>query len=263
LLISKPMATGERDAGTFNGKLRRHPAEAGFALGTAILLGIGTAGVVVAGRRPKPSKRQLVTGAAATSAGVAATFVLLDALLTHRRVTRLDRHLHNYFRQHRTKREERFVDATTVTGNGWFIAPLALLTASRLIADDDSRLAMTVLWSVAGAGIWSEAIKRVVRRERPPEGREESRDFSFPSGHTLFAGSFYGLLAYIVWTRKSLGTWRFPAAAALASIAPWTAFSRMYLGRHWPSDTAASAALATAWNATLITFLRSGESRRD
>jgi hypothetical protein len=36
------------------------------------------------------------------------------------------------------------------------------------------------------------------------------------------------------------------------------AFSRMYLGRYWPSDTAASAALATAWNATLITFLRSG-----
>jgi membrane-associated phospholipid phosphatase len=31
----------------------------------------------------------------------------------------------------------------------------------------------------------------------------------------------------------------------------------MYLGRHWPSDTVASAALATAWNGTLITFLRS------
>jgi membrane-associated phospholipid phosphatase len=65
------------------------------------------------------------------------------------------------------------------------------------------------------------------------------------------------MLAYLLVTRDRLGRWRFPTAAALALLAPYIAFSRMYLGRHWPSDTAASAALATAWNAILITFLRS------
>jgi membrane-associated phospholipid phosphatase len=71
------------------------------------------------------------------------------------------------------------------------------------------------------------------------------------------SGSLYGMLAYLLVTRDRLGPCRFPTAAALALLAPYIAFSRMYLGRHWPSDTAASAALATAWNAILITFLRS------
>ena len=96
----------------------------------------------------------------------------------------------------------------------------------------------------------------MIRRERPTEGREHEKDYSFPSGHTLLAGSLYGLLAYVLVAEKDFGRWRFPAAGALSLVAPWTAFSRMYLGRHWPSDTVASAALATAWNATLITLLR-------
>jgi undecaprenyl-diphosphatase len=265
-------AQNQNDADVLSGKLRQHPAAGGAALGTAAFLGFGSAFLLLGsadakieprrrffrhGLRQKASKGKFITGGAAISGGVAGAFVLLDAILTHRKVVRLDRHLHNYFRQRRTRAAERAVEATTAVGEGWFVVPIAALSAWGLARGNDVRAATTVLWSVAGASAWTKALKNVIRRKRPTEGAEQSDGYSFPSGHTLLAGSLYGLLAYVLGTNKDFGRWRFPAAAALAMIGPWTAFSRMYLGRHWMSDTAASAALATAWNATLITFLRS------
>jgi membrane-associated phospholipid phosphatase len=73
----------------------------------------------------------------------------------------------------------------------------------------------------------------------------------------LLSGSLFGLLAYLLSQRDDIGPGRYPAVAILALLTPCIAFSRVYLGRHWSSDIVASAALATAWNATLITFLRS------
>jgi undecaprenyl-diphosphatase len=199
----------------------------------------------------------MLRGAAAVSGGVIGTMALLDAVLAHRRVVALDRHLHNFFRQHRTRRSEKVVDATTKVGSGWVVYPASLAAAAAFLRANDRRAAIASLWSVAGGGILSEALKNVVRRRRPAEGVEEENGYSFPSGHTLLSGSLFGLLAYLLSQRDELGHWRYPSAAVLALLTPWIAFSRMYLGRHWPSDTVASAALATAWNGTLITFLRS------
>lgn len=70
---------------------------------------------------------------------------------------------------------------------------------------------------------------------------------SFPSGHTAGATLFYGFVAvYLVAHVESLG-WRVVAVVATALMVALVAFSRMYLGVHYPSDVLAAMSASSAW----------------
>lgn len=90
-----------------------------------------------------------------------------------------------------------------------------------------------------------EVIKLVVRRPRPdselliPQLVAEPSTFSFPSGHTACAAAFCTVIVLVLptgWLRRS-------AVAASVVIVGATAWSRVVLGVHHPSDVLVSAVL--------------------
>ena len=93
------------------------------------------------------------------------------------------------------------------------------------------RLAWFVLFGTVGNGL----IKNIVRMPRPydlgvvkPLRVETATSYSFPSGHTQSATSFWAGSMIILKTRASI---------VLGSIIILlTALSRLYLGVHWPMD---------------------------
>jgi membrane-associated phospholipid phosphatase len=94
--------------------------------------------------------------------------------------------------------------------------------------------------TVAGVYVLNTAIKLVVRRRRPqlaglPPVIGTPTMLSFPSAHASTA--FAGALAY---SRVGL------PAAPLYALAAGLAYSRLYLGVHYPSDVLAGALLGTA-----------------
>jgi membrane-associated phospholipid phosphatase len=94
--------------------------------------------------------------------------------------------------------------------------------------------------TVAGMYALNTAIKLVVRRSRPqlaglPAVVVTPTTLSFPSAHASTA--FAGALAY---SRAGL------PAAPLYTLAAGMAYSRLYLGVHYPSDVLAGALLGTA-----------------
>lgn len=98
--------------------------------------------------------------------------------------------------------------------------------------------------SFGGTFLLNSLLKLIFARPRPelfpPLAVETS--YSFPSGHTMSAIAFYGLLAFILWQRGRRG-W-----AMLFSLwVPLVALSRVYLGAHYPSDVLASLAIGTMW----------------
>ncbi len=134
----------------------------------------------------------------------------------------------------------------------WFVTQTAgplivlpvLVTAVWFWRRGDRITAVLFVVSFVGTALLASFLKTVFARPRPdlfpPLVVEHS--YSFPSGHTMSAISFYGLLALVLWERRRQG-W----AILFALWVPLVALSRVYLGAHYPSDVLASLAIGTIW----------------
>lgn len=133
---------------------------------------------------------------------------------------------------------------------GWFWIVLSVLL---LIPKRTRRLGVTCLVSlVIGTLITNVALKNIVARIRPYEVVpglqlliEKQPDFSFPSGHSC--ASF--AVAMVIW-KLSPKVWGV-LALVLASL---IAFSRLYVGVHYPSDVVAGILIGifSSWLAVKI-----------
>jgi len=110
--------------------------------------------------------------------------------------------------------------------------------------------AITLLAAFGGSVAINALLKVIFARPRPtvfpPLTVETS--YSFPSGHTMSAVAFYGLLAVFLWRRRRYG-W-----ALLSGLWPLAVgFSRIYLGVHYPSDALAALAVGLLWLLLVVT----------
>jgi membrane-associated phospholipid phosphatase len=113
---------------------------------------------------------------------------------------------------------------------------------------------LTLALAMIGGMLLNVALKFAYERARPTmdEALVTLHTFSFPSGHTAAATTFYGVLAAYLVSRTSNPTAR--AAAVLGAIAAiaLVAFSRVYLGAHYMSDVLAATCSSTAWLALCL-----------
>ncbi len=92
-------------------------------------------------------------------------------------------------------------------------------------------------------------LKLIFRRPRPEAffGYGEPASYSFPSGHSVAAACFYGVLAAILTARMKSPGRKAAVWAAAAVIVLAIGFSRVYLGVHHPTDVIAGYAAAIVW----------------
>jgi undecaprenyl-diphosphatase len=138
--------------------------------------------------------------------------------------------------------------AGVVTEAGSFVllAPLSiaflLLRRWKRPADD---IALAVI--AAGSAVLPLVIKVIVARPRPTiEPLSQLSSFSFPSEHTTQAAAVY-LTIGIMLSRGLTRGWREAAIVLGVVIALAVAWSRVYLGVHYPTDVAAGLLLGWSW----------------
>lgn len=146
-----------------------------------------------------------------------------------------------------------------ISAVGWWVPGTAItvcLGSVLFILGRKSDAGLFVVLVALGAGVnW--AVKRMVSSPRPDpslvEVHEELTTYGFPSGHVMFAVVCFGGLAILL---SGLGG-RYAVPARIAQVAlvllvAAMAVSRVYLGSHWPSDTAGALVMGGVWLVAMV-----------
>lgn len=152
--------------------------------------------------------------------------------------------------------------AAIVSNAGSFalLAPLSiallLLRRWKRPADD---LALIVI--AAGCAVLPSVIKLIVARPRPEFGKATHLlTLSFPSEHTTQAAGIYLTIAILLSHGLRRG-WREAVIVLAVLIALAVAWSRVYLGVHYPTDVIAGLALGWSWALLVFHWARPGLTR--
>jgi undecaprenyl-diphosphatase len=175
----------------------------------------------------------------------------------------LDRDVFIWVVEHRAPPLDWFFVALSVAGSGGLLwiglaALLAYVVRRPLLAT--TAITAATVWS---ADLVVAVLKRVVDRDRPyvvlPEAEPLLRwdvSASFPSGHAATSAAGAVILGYLLGRR----------AWGVAALAAAVAYSRVYIGVHYPLDVLVGAAIGAAVALVAVLLVRrlrpTSEARR-
>jgi undecaprenyl-diphosphatase len=140
----------------------------------------------------------------------------------------------------------------TQTGGG-LVGLFLLVTAVYLWRRQQQQTAVLFMAACSGAMALNSLLKLLFARPRPDVFPPfyVVTNYSFPSGHTMLAVMFYGLLAIWLWHNKKFG-WAIFSGFWILLVA----LSRVYLGVHYPSDVLASLAVGILFLVIIVTIYK-------
>lgn len=106
------------------------------------------------------------------------------------------------------------------------------------------------------SSVLNQALKHFFERPRPEFAMLQQSGHSFPSGHAMIGGAFYGLLIYIVWRTVRVKSLRWALAVLLTLLILLIGYSRVYLKVHYATDVLAGYALGFLWLMLSVYFMR-------
>lgn len=137
----------------------------------------------------------------------------------------------------------------TALGSGTLAVLFALAFVGWLLLTGRPGAALFVTVAMLGAGVLNELLKDAFGRERPtvvPHLMGAS-DLSFPSGHTMVSAVLYPTMAELLGRLVRQRRLRYLLMAFAILLALLVAFSRVYLGVHYPSDVLGGLSAGFAW----------------
>jgi undecaprenyl-diphosphatase len=209
----------------------------------------------------------LTAGAALMMAAVAVFAEVAEDVAENDGVAAFDRHVSDWMHAHAqepyTSLMWLFTHLHSVAGMVLLVL-LAGLFFWRRARPHGRYWLLALVLSVPGGMLLNVALKHIYQRARPvfEEPMLTLATYSFPSGHTVAATLFWGLMAsYAV---MAGGRWRVRCALAGAAtlMVLLTGISRIYLGAHYPSDVLAAMVEGCGWLAVCITGCSTLRRRR-
>lgn len=155
---------------------------------------------------------------------------------------------------HRPHWSTQVMRAASFLGSGSVEIPLSLLISLRL--GMIRRRAEAVGYASAALSGWAlyGLLKYLFHRARPhviPRLMRGGGWYSFPSGHATLTPLVFGLGA-LIWAAPWPRATRLALVGAAVLLSLLVAYSRMYLGMHWPSDVIGGLLVGTGWAALWV-----------
>ncbi|MCD7035640.1 phosphatase PAP2 family protein [Metabacillus sp. GX 13764] len=148
-------------------------------------------------------------------------------------------------------------------GSAWVVFVLAILSflLFKKILMHRSEAVLFIM-VVLGSAVLNQILKLLFHRSRPSLHRiAHASGFSFPSGHSMEAVAFYGILAFILWRHTPVLWGRILLIIFSSAMILGIGVSRIYLGVHFPSDVLGGYLCSTFWLALSIAYYKRAKRR--
>jgi undecaprenyl-diphosphatase len=147
---------------------------------------------------------------------------------------------------------DRYMIALTWSAQGQITIPILITIGGILIYRNQAVAALVLAIGLSGSWLLNGIFKSFFRRKRPDLWASSKRpmDYSYPSGHSMSAISFYGLLAAIL--AQSLNIPLVITGALAGFLTLGVGFSRVYFGVHWPTDVLSGWIAGGIWLASCL-----------
>lgn len=143
--------------------------------------------------------------------------------------------------------------------SGKLAAPAALLIAALLYRWHGVRTSLFYIGACVSGQAIDALLKYDIGRVRPHHISPRltaAGGFSYPSADVMLSVLIFGLGAYLLSREVRSAAVRWYAVGAAAVFAVLAAVARVYLGAHWPSDTAGGALAGVSCAAFWVAALR-------
>jgi undecaprenyl-diphosphatase len=192
------------------------------------------------------------------------TFLLLtEETVVGKHTAAIDRALIVWLSHLRTPHRTAVMVDLTALGSSTVIGLFTVLSLALLFVVRDWRGGLHLLVASLGTSVWTAIVKNAIEKARPIEVPHlvEVSGYSYPSGHSLAAATFYVTVAIIGDTHLEAVAPRVALFICAALVVVLVAISRVYLGVHYPTDALSGISLGTAW-ALILAALVAWVARR-
>lgn len=149
---------------------------------------------------------------------------------------------------------DRIATAITPLGVFYGVFPIATVISIGLLYQHRWQSLTYLLVTLIGSALINRSAKIWLHRDRPAlwESLTPHTDFSFPSGHAMASMSLVAALVILTWGSRWCG-WTIAIGGGFVVTIAWT---RLYLGVHFPSDILAGWMISLAWTIGVSLIIR-------
>lgn len=164
-------------------------------------------------------------------------FLLLAGNLESHTLDNFDKSIYNFIQLSHCSFMTLFFKIITFLASSAFLIILCILI---LLFNKKKKDSILIVFNLVNTVIINVVLKQIFSRERPIDLMliEES-GFSFPSGHSMAAMTFYGFIIYLIWQNKWKKKNKVISSVLLSLLIVLIGTSRIYLGVHYASDVLA------------------------
>ncbi|MCR8641688.1 phosphatase PAP2 family protein [Paenibacillus sp. N1-5-1-14] len=200
----------------------------------------------------------------ALSIGLAICFAIVTYFVMSMQITGFDEAVTSTVWSFRSEGVTPLMKVLSFIGNPTTVVVIAALTAIFLFFVLKHRAEMILFFAVMiFVPLTNTILKRIFTRARPDVDRLlEASGHSFPSGHSMIAVAFFGVITFLLWRHISSFIGRIVLIIFSTLMILGIGISRIYVGVHYPSDVLGGFLISSSILFICIWFWRRNKHNR-
>lgn len=197
-----------------------------------------------------------LTGAFLLSLVSALAFACVAVLVGDQKVAQFDDAIISYVQSFESPAVTAIMKCFTFIGSAPAVGVLSVGVLFLLYKVFKHRSELVLFLAVVGGeALLNLVLKQLFHRARPTLHRLiEETGYSFPSGHSMTAFAFYGVVAFLLWRHIDSRMGRGLLIVFSLVMTLLIGISRIYLGVHYPSDVLGGYLASAFWLAAAVWF---------